>query len=597
MGGYRLYRAGTPYNAVELPDVDYAQSFDTMYIVHQDHPITKLTRASHYSWAFNPVSFGPTLAAPATIDATAITPNTDAPNSGAAYFPQAASYKVSAVNDLTGQESRASAAVTVTNDLGLKRNYNQIVWGGVTGATFYRIYKSDNGASFGFVGETSALTFRDDNINADLSDAPVVGWNPFDGVGNYPGSVTFFEQRLWVGKTKNAPNAIYGSRSSDFENMDKARPLKADDSLSIACSSGKVNAINQLIPAQSLLALTSDSIFQVKGANDDYLSPSPPPKVVRQNGRGASTLKALLIDNVTFFQPAIGAEIRTLGYSFDIDGFQSNDVSVFSPDFFTGHRIIDWCYAEEPLSVIWAVRDDGKLLAFTWQREQQVWGWTEMEIDGEVTSVCSVPEDGEDRVYLIVKRFIDGEDVYYLEQLASAKWADFRAACYLDCAVSWSLDEARTLFDRLDHLEGKEVWALADGFVAKGLTVENGRVTIPDQAMQVTIGLPMVATVETLPLNFEAAGGASTGTKQTTGRAHLRIVDTLGVTAGRRIDLQEAVVTRDTEPVGMQANLYSGVVRVQMEQVADFETTVVIRQENPLPMRVTAAYLEAKGVR
>lgn len=597
MGGYRLYRAGTPFNTVELPDVDYAQSFDTMYIVHQDHPITKLTRAGHYDWSFTTVSFGPDLAAPSSISAIATIPNTDSENGGAAYFPQPSSYKVSAVNEETGQESRASISATATNDLGLKRNFTTITWSAVPDATFYRIYKSMNGAAFGFMGETTALTFRDDNILADLSDAPIVGANPFDGVGNYPSSVCFFEQRLFLGKTKNAPNAIYGSRSADFENMDKARPLKADDSLAIACSSGKVNAINQLVPAQNLLALTSDSIFLVKGANDDYLSPSPPPKVTRQNGRGASRLKALLIDSVTFFQPAIGAEVRTLGYSFDIDGFESNDISVFSPDFFTGHRIIDWCYAEEPLSVIWAVRDDGKLLAFTWQREQQVWGWTEMEIDGDVQSVCSIPEDGEDRVYLIVKRYIDGEDVYYIEEMASAKWVDFRSACYLDCAVSWSLDEARTYFDRLHHLEGKDVWALADGFVAKGLTVKDGAVTIPDPALHVTIGLPMVATAETMPLNFQMANGASTGTKQTSGRAHLRLVNSLGVTAGRRADQQEDVITRDTEPVGQQADLYSGVVRVQMEQSVDYETTVVIKQANPLPMRVTAAYLEATGVR
>ena len=124
---------------------------------------------------------------------------------------------MSAVNDLTGQESRASVAVTVTNDLGLKRNYNQIAYSGVADGTFYRIYKSENGAAFGFIGETTALTFRDDNINADLSDAPIVGWNPFDGPGNYPSSVSFFEQRLFFGGSPQFPQHIWGSAAGDYD--------------------------------------------------------------------------------------------------------------------------------------------------------------------------------------------------------------------------------------------------------------------------------------------------------------------------------------------------------------------------------------------
>lgn len=595
MGGFRLYRTGSPYNAVELPAIDYCQSFDTMFITHLDHPVTKLTRADHDSWSFTQVSFGPDISPPASATATATVVNVDSSNGGNAYFPQPSTYVVSAVNEDTGQESRASAASTAVNDLGLKRNYTTISWSAVSGATFYRIYKSMNAATFGFIGETTETSFRDDNINADLADAPVVGWNPFATQGNYPSTVCFFEQRLWLGKTRNAPNAVYGSRSADFENMDKARPLKADDALAIACSSGKVNAINQLVPAKNLLALTSDSLFVVRGANDDYLSPSPPPKVERQNGRGASTLKALLIDNVTFFQPSIGTEVRTMDFDFQIDGFQSNDVSIFSPDFFNNHQIIDWCYAGEPLSVIWAVRDDGKLLAFTWQQEQQVWGWTEMKIDGEVQSICAVAENGEDRVYLIVKRRIGGDDVYYVEHMASAKWTDFADACFLDCAITYAVDEARDRFDRLDHLEGKTVWALADGFVVKNLVVIDGAVTLPDPASLVTIGLPVVAEVETLPLTLQAENGASTGKLQTTGRAALQIVDTIGITVGRKSDLQNDVITRTQEPLGKQANPYSGVVRAQMDQAVGFETTIVIQQANPLPMKVTAAYVEAKS--
>lgn len=593
MGGSRLYKVGSPYNYSELFELDYAQSFDTMYLCHVDHQVNKLTREGHAEWLFTSVTFGPTIAAPTSVAAAETNPNVDADNSGNAYFPQPASYVVSAINEDTGQESRASASDSATNDLGLKRNYNTVTWAAVTGATLYAVYKSNNTGSYGYIGETSGLSFVDDNILPDLSDAPVVADNPFDGTGNYPGKVCFFEQRLFFGRTRNRPNAIFATRSADFENMDKARPLQPDDALSLAASSGKVNAITQLVPASNLLVLTTDSIFQVVGANDDYVSPSPPPKIRRQNGRGVSDLKALLIDAVTFFQPRIGTEVRALGFSFEIDGFSSNDMSVFSSHLFENNRIIDWAFAEEPMSIIWCVRDDGALLAFTWQQEQQVWGWTRQNIDGEVLTVCAVPELGEDRLYMLVKRTFNGVDRYFAERMASFKWTDYKTACYLDCAVTQVFDEPTATIGKLFHLEGQEVWALADGFPVKGLTVENATVTLPDTASNVTVGLPMTALVETLPLNFNGPKGASQGTKQTTGFAHLNIVDTLGITAGRTDEKQEDVTTRDQESLGTQADLHTGLVRVQMEQAVRFETTVVIRQDNPLPFTLAAAYIEA----
>jgi hypothetical protein len=43
-----------------------------------------------------------------------------------------------------------------------------------------------------------------------------------------------------------------------------------------------------------------------------------------------------VIDNVAFYQTSIGFSIRTLGYEFSTDGYNSNDVTIFSPHLFEG---------------------------------------------------------------------------------------------------------------------------------------------------------------------------------------------------------------------------------------------------------------------
>src|SRR3546814_11986223 len=107
-----------------------------------------------------------------------------------------------------------------------------------------------------------------------------------------------------------------------------------------------------------------------------------------------------------------------------MDGLKSDDVTIFSPHFFEGFDIVSWCYSQEPRSIVWAVRSDGKLLAFTWEQAQQVWGWTICETEGFVTSCCSISEDGEDRVYITVRRPINGEARTLIECMASHRGED-----------------------------------------------------------------------------------------------------------------------------------------------------------------------------
>ena len=47
-------------------------------------------------------------------------------------------------------------------------------------------------------------------------------------------------------------------------------------------------------------------------------------------------------------------------------------ISKFSNHLFNFHQIQQWCYAEEPFKVVWAVRDDGIMLSFTYLKEQDI---------------------------------------------------------------------------------------------------------------------------------------------------------------------------------------------------------------------------------
>jgi hypothetical protein len=586
----RIYRAGAPFNGVELEEMDFEQSADTMYFAHLNHAPTKLVRHGHTDWTFSTIGFTPTLAAPGGVSATATVGNSVV--SGDSCFPQAATYVVTSINDVSGQESRPSLSSSATNDLTLKKNINTIAWTAVADATRYRVYKADNTQEFGYIGSTAAASFVDDNIGPDYSDGPPVGEDPFAGTvdnptGNYPSTVTFFEQRLLWGRTGNRPNAIYGSRSGSFENMDISRPLKASDAFSFALVAGRVNAVNQLVSINDLLALTSDAIFKIEAGQAGYISATDF-VVRRQNGRGASRLSPLVIDSVCFYQTSVGNGVRTLGYEFQTDSINSNDVTIFSPHLFRGFDIKAWAYAQEPRSVIWAVRNDGKLLCFTWEQEQQVWGWTLCETDGLVEAVCVVSEGSEDRLYLTVRR---GAKLL-IERMAAARWDAVEDCCFLDSAVTYQFETPNIVLRNLQHLEGRTVSALADGGVVAGLVVTDGIVTLPEPATRVTVGLPYSATIETLPMASQGQAGWTIAKPQTQAKAVIKVIDSRGVKAGPTDATLEPLRSRVSEVPGQPPSLMTGLYQTYLRADLNGGARMVVRSDDPLPMTVSAIYLD-----
>lgn len=590
---HRIVVVPSPFNASELFEADLEQTADVIYFAHKNHAPQKLARLAHDNWQFSTVAFAPLIATPAGVAATPTTANTDAANEGNAYFPQPASYVVTAYNETTGQESRPSTPASATNDLTLKRNYNTVTWSAVDGATFYRVYKAENGSTYGYIGITEGLTFRDDNVGPDLSEGPPVGDNPFSGPGAYPSSVTFHEQRsIWGGST-DRPNGVWASRSADYENMDFSRPARADDSFSLGLVATKVNAVNQLVShKEGLLALTSNNIFSIRGANEDYIAASPPPRIRPEVSRGCSRLNPLQIDGVVFYETAKRASVRTIGYRFEDDGIATDDISIFSRHLFEGRQIVDWAYLEKPASIALAVLDDGTVACLTWEREQQIVGWCLWETSGRVESVCAVTEQGEDRAYFVVVREIDGQEKRFIERLASELWESQEYACYLDCARTFINDEPVSRVDRMDHLEGMDVVALVDGSVVRGLTVENGVVQLPTPGSVVTIGLPYSAEITTLPLASQSGNGWSVARRQQAAKAIIRTIGTRGIVAGPNASSMFPVKERQFDAYGEPTSLTTGDYEVDLAGTSQKETVLTVRSEDPLPMHITAIMLE-----
>jgi hypothetical protein len=497
-------------------------------------------------------------------------------------------YKVAAVDENTGEESLPSTEATVRNDLSYKGNKNLLSWAAVAGASYYLVYKNDNG-TYGYIGKTENTTFIDENIAADIADGPQTSRNPFTGAGNSPRTLSFYEQRLVAAGSANNPDVVEMSQSGGlYENFGKSAFGKATDALTFRVRSKMSNEIRAMVPLRKLLLMTSASEWLVSGGSNDFLTPE---NIVydAQGYRGSARLQPIVVGNTMIFLEASGQVVRDFSYEFSSDSFDGKDLTVLSKHLFEATDIVAWAYAKSPHSIIWCVLSDGKAASLTYLKEHDVWGWTRHETDGVFEDVAVVHEDRDDVPYFIVKRTIDGVQRRYIERMHDRRFTDVKDAFFVDSGLSYS-GAAVSTFGGLDHLEGRTVVALADGNVVRDLTVVDGEVTLPFAASVVHIGLPYTAEMETLELDLGEVRGLGTvqGRTKTVPKVDIRVRNSRGMFIGPRGGIMDEWKQRSNEAWDNPIALFTGDIEQQLDPMWSKGGNVVVRQVDPLPMTVLA---------
>lgn len=287
--------------------------------------------------------------------------------------------------------------------------------------------------------ETNA-TFVDDGISPDTTDTPPQARNPFPTSGNYPATVSYFQQRSVFASTTNEPEKVWLSRTGNFKNFSIRSPLQDDDAITFTIAGRQVNEVRHLIEVGQMLILTSGGEWRVMGDSDGVIKPAA--INLKQEGySGASKITPIVIGNNALYIQARGNIARDLRYDLQTDGYNGRDLTVFAAHMFDGYQLVTWDYAQIPHSIVWTVRDDGVLLGLTYVREHDVWGWHRHTTDGVFEDVVCVPEGTEDAVYVVVRRSLNGVPVRYIERFApryTSQMIDLaRDAFFVDCGATY----------------------------------------------------------------------------------------------------------------------------------------------------------------
>jgi hypothetical protein len=134
---------------------------------------------------------------------------------------------------------------------------------------------------------------------------------------------------------------------------------------------------------------------------------------------------------------------------------------------------------------------------------------------------------------------------------------------------------------------------LADGAVVPREKVVGGKITLPVAASKVTVGLPITADLQTLPLAYDQAPAFGQGRPKNVSKAFLRVYRSSGVYAGPDLDTLREYKQRTNEPYGSPPRLVTDEIEVMLSSNWNNSGQVFVRQTDPLPLTVAAITLEA----
>lgn len=380
----------------------------------------------------------------------------------------------------------------------------------------------------------------------------------------WPRAVAFFKDRLfWAGRLNvwGSVPGLYSSMAPDFFGQQTT-----DSAMNELVTGSDTSNICWLSSATILLIGTEGGEYGLDSANYSA-SPLGPANVeiLRQSSWRCRHIAPWLIGASVLYVQRAGRKVLAMDYNFYLNRYDSTDQSKYAYHISVG-GITSLAYMQEPWSILWATRADGTLLAYTFNREDNVTAWTRHNLGngGKVESLAVIPSpDGlRDELWMIVNRTVNGLTTRTVEYLVKhfegpqgGQMGDLQSsAWYVDCGVQSNVappaNATTTTITGLPAVMWNQTVAvLADGGVQPQQVVTGaGSITLTGAFTVVTIGFPYQGNL--VPMRFE--GGADVGTaqgkKKQGANLTLRLVDAGGGWIGQLSNQTAAGIYQD--PLG-----------------------------------------------
>jgi hypothetical protein len=458
-------------------------------------------------------------------------------------------------------------------------------------------------------GTTAYATVQEELVNDDNVENDAWEVDAFSNLsstygGGWPRSISFHQNRLVFGGSRDNPQTIFGSQSGSFFNFKPTTKIVElektttttggnstitteehiqgqvtdDAGFSFTIASDEVSIIYHLVSTQQLYVFASSGEWLMEG------SPVTPTSVSinRQTNYGitANGHKPAIVDTEAMFL-SNNTELRAFAYNYNTDGYQAKNYTLIS------HHIlqnpIDLCavrsFGSTNSNYVFVVNGNGELCCMAINVEKDVLGWSRFTTDGNFKRCVEV----DNALYVLVERTVDSTAQIYLEKLEDT---DFYFDSYL--AETSTPQTGITL----DHLSNESVRCLTDGSVHANITLNGSGVgTLSGTFTNVAAGLHYESNIETLPATVIIQNQYSQrGEQITKKRADIVLQNTQSLIFDG-YDVQFTTLNNTT--VNATPTNFSGTKLVFLSGTG-VDLTVTANIKDPLPATILGATVEYK---
>jgi len=282
-----------------------------------------------------------------------------------------------------------------------------------------------------------------------VSDNPSYEWQKsvWDTTNGYPRSVALYQQRLAFAGTKQYPATIWFSNSGGFYNFAASQLIGVTtgnldstganivgeqildtNAIVLTIDSDTVDQIEWLKEGQKLTMGTSGGVFSVYGSEND-LTITPFNFTIQKIADWETESEALPVSvgNQVLYVQKNGRKIRELAYEAQKENFEATDITLRAEDI-TYSGVKELIYQDSPYGIVWARLANGKLVAVTYNKNLNLYGWSTHTVGGshtdatygnhaKVENITSIPRGTHDQLWVVVKRTINSSEKRYVEYM------------------------------------------------------------------------------------------------------------------------------------------------------------------------------------
>lgn len=528
----------TPWTAAQVPELRWAQNYDTLVVCHKDvKPYRIMRNGSDSAWLVEAITFKNLPYERINVSQTLTT---------------------SATTGTVTLTLSGTTAYWTSGHVGCQIKTN----GGVVKITAI----TSGTVATGTVTTTLANTTVDKAWSEEA-------WSTASG---YPRVPLFYQKRLIFAGSKNSPVSYWGSMSGDYFNFDDS---KTDDDYCVKGSvgQGKANAILDLVGVRVLQFYTTGN----EAIIDGQLKPTAAGTRNQTEYGLSSKIRPVVVDSETLMVARGGKQLRAFVYDYGNDVQKGKNYTTISHDILNDPVSLAYLnnYLNTQANYVFAVNADGTMSCLCVDIEKEVLGWTKITTQGQFKAVSVVGGN----LYALVDR----GGVRYLEKMSNEE-------VYLDGFAKGTTETAQTNWSGATWLAGKTVKAVTGETITDALPIDDvtvagdGSFIIPEPEKAVAIGYGYTSELETLPIAYAINGQLMRGERVRLIKVNVKILNTKDLTvSGYRQELRKL----DTFILDKTIPATSTMWRVFLKGIS-VEPTLIIQSNQPLPQTILGLVVE-----